>query len=193
MRYSSQYVHHYLYLQYERETIVQYFSPISLNSFPTMASHQGVITLALTVVLLALSSLIYGAILHVRPTSTNTSCPTQPCHTLSEYAQDSGQYFNDSNLTPQFLPGNHTVNVDLTITSIYQLEILGNSSTLVPTRIVCSPNAEFAFRNISKIRIDGLAFVACARSHVVSDGPFTTYYGAYLQSVQAAEIFDCTF
>ena len=192
MRCSS-YVHHYLYFQHERETIVHTFSPISLNSFSTMASHQGVLTLVLTVVLLALPSLTYGVTLHVRPASTNTSCPTHPCHTLSEYAQYPGQYFNDSNLTLQFLPGNHTVNADLTITSIYQLEILGNSSALVPTRIVCSPNVGFAFRNICKMRINGLAFVACARSHVVSDSPFTTYYGAYLQSVQTAEIIDCTF
>ena len=158
-----------------------------------MASHQGVITLALAVVLLALPSLTDGVTLHVRPTSTNSSCPTQPCHTLSEYAQYPGRYFNDSNLTLQLLPGNHTVNANLTITSIYQLEILGHFSTLVPTRIVCSLNVGFTFRNISRMRIDCLAFVACARSQVVSDGPFTTYYGAYLQSVQAAEIIDCTF
>ena len=75
-------------------TIMLLVTTISLNRFPTMASHQGVLTLALTVVLLPLPSLTYGVTLHVTPTSTNTSCPTQPCHTLSEYAQDPGQYFN---------------------------------------------------------------------------------------------------
>jgi len=40
-----------------------------------MTSHQGMLSLALalpTVVLLALPSLLYGEILHVRPTSTST-------------------------------------------------------------------------------------------------------------------------
>ena len=39
--------------------------------------------------------------------------------------------------------------------------------------------------------IDGLAFVACARSSVINT--YTTYYGLHLQSVQTAEIIDCTF
>ena len=164
-----------------------------------MASHQGMITLALTVVLLAFPSLTYGVTLHVRPTSTNT-CPTHPCHSLSEYAQDPVQYFNNSNLTLQFLPGNHTFdafNASLIITSIHQLELLGNSSAMLPTRIVCSSHVGLTFNDISKVKIDGLAFIYCARSHVVQvsngDGSFTTYYGLYLHSVQTAEIIDCSF
>ena len=156
-----------------------------------MASHQGVLTLALTVVLLALPSLTYGITLHVRPTSTNTSCPTHPCQTLSEYAQDPGQYFNDSNLTLQFLPGNHTLDINLTITNIYQLEIHG---ALLPTKVVCDSLVGFTFSNIYRVSIDGLAFVACARSSVIHlYQTYTTYYGLHFQSVQRAEIIDCTF
>ena len=156
-----------------------------------MASHQGVLTLALTVVLLALPSLTCGVILHVRPTSTNTSCPTHPCHTLSEYAQNPGQYFNDSNLTLQFLPGNHTLDINVAITNIHKLEIHG---ALLPTKVVCDFHVGFTFSNIHRVSIDGLAFVACARSHVVQFSyPEKTYYGLHLQSVQMVEITDCTF
>ena len=159
-----------------------------------MASNQGVLTLALTVVLLALPSLTYGVTLHVTPTSTNTSCPTHPCHTLSEYAQDPGQYFNDSNLTLQFLPGTHTLNVNLTISNISQLEI---NNAVLPTKVVCNSNVGFTLMNISVVRIEGLAFVACARSGVVFDYIFSTlhatYYGLHFESVQMAEIIDCTF
>ena len=162
-----------------------------------MASHQGVLTLALTVVLLALPSPTYGVTLHVRPASTNTSCPTHPCHTLTEYAQGPEQYFNDSNLTLQFLPGTHTLNVNLTITNIHQLEIHG---AVLPSRVVCDSRVGFAFSNIYKVRIDGLAFVSCARSGMVHglstrthNGYYPTYYGLLLQSVQMAEIIDCTF
>ena len=157
-----------------------------------MASHKGVLTLAVTVVLLALPSLTHGETFHMRPTSSNASCPTHPCYTLSEYAQYLGQYFNGSNLTLEFLPGTHTLNVNVTIKSIHRLEILGNSSEVVPTRIVCSSYVGFAFSDIHKVRIDGLAFVACAGMGVVSN-LLTTYYGLHFQSVQTAEITDCTF
>ena len=155
-----------------------------------MTSHQGMLSLALTlstVVLLALPSLLYGEILHVRPTSSSTVCVTHPCHTLSEYAHLE-HYFNDSNLTLQFLPGNHTLDVNLTITSIHNLVVLGNSSAVVPTEIVCSSNVGIIFRDIPKVKIDGLAFSSCAqRSH------HSSTIGLYIQSVQTAEIIDCTF
>ena len=189
----------------------QYFFPISLNSFPTMASPQEVLTLALAVVLLAFPSLTYGVTLHVIPTSSNMSCSMDPCYTLSEYAEDPGQYFNDSNLTLQFLPGNHTLNVNLTITSIHRLELLGNSSAEVSIRVICNSSVGFTVKNyipvvrtdsfcvgltfmdISKMRINGLAFVSCTRPHMAQISEILTYYGLFLQSVQMTEIINCTF
>ena len=144
-----------------------------------MDFHQGMLTLTLVVVLT----------LHMRPT-TATACSTNPCHTLSEYAQDSGQYFNNSNLTLLFLPGNHTLDVNLTITSIYQLEIVGNSVAVAQTKVVCSSRVGIIFSNIHRVRIEGLAFVSCARAAVVQDDYFTTYYGLHFQSIQFAEIVD---
>ena len=126
----------------------------------------------------------------MRPTSTATACSTNPCHTLSEYAQDSGQYFNNSNLTLLFLPGNHTLDVNLTITGIYQLEIVGNSVAVAQTKVVCSSRVGIIFSNIHRVRIEGLAFVSCARAAVVQDDYFTTYYGLHFQSIQFAEIVD---
>ena len=156
-----------------------------------MASHQGVLTLALTVVLLALPSLTYGVTLHVRPASTKTSCPAHPCQTLSEYAQNPGKYFNDSNLTLQFLPGNHTLDINLTIKNIHKLEIHG---ALLPTKVVCDFHVGFTFSKIHRVSIDGLAFVACAaRRDIYIHRTYTTYYGLHLQSVPMAEIIDCTF
>ena len=168
---------------------------VSLNSIPAMISQEEMLSLVLIVVLLVLPSRTYGEILHVRPTSANTSCPTQPCHTLSEYAQNLEQYFNESNLKLQFLPGNPTLNVNLTITSIHQLEMLGNASAVVPTRIACSSNVGFAFRDTSDVKIDTLVFVSCARSYVTRAGDdyLTTYYGLHLRLVQRTEIIGCTF
>ena len=164
-----------------------------------MASYQGVFTLALTVVLLALPSLTYGETLYVRPTSANTSCPTHPCHTLSEYAQDPGQYFNDTNLTLQFLPGNHSLDLNVTITSIHQLEILGDSSAVVPTRVVCYSSFGFILKDIIKMKIEGLAFISCATGNATKYVAKKSFYlytlpnGVRLQSVQMTVITNCTF
>ena len=161
-----------------------------------MATHHRAFTLALAMVLLALPSLTYEVTLHVRPTSTNTSCSTHPCHILSEYAQNHQQYFNHSNITLQFLPGSHTLSVNLTIANLHSVEILGDSSAIIPTRVTCSFSVGFTFRDISNVRISVLAFVSCARPFVawmVGDHHFTTYFGLYLQSVQTTEIVGCTF
>ena len=175
---DSDIIGYYLLLQYCY--LPQQVPP---NGFP-----PGFLTLALTVVLLALPSLTCGVTLHVRPTSTNISCPTHPCQTLAEYAQDPGQYFSDSNLTLHFLPGNHTLGINLTITNISQLEIHG---AVLPTRVVCDSHVGFAFSNIHRMSIDGLSFVSCARSGYTDH--YKTYYGLHLLSVPMAEIIDCTF
>ena len=95
----------------------------------------------------------------------------------------------------QFLPGNHTLDVNLNITSIHQLEILSNSSAVGPSKVVCSFSVGITLSNISVVKIDGLTFVSCAKFHVqqLVNHHVTTYYGLYLQSVQTAEIIDCTF
>ena len=67
---------------------------------------------------------------------------------------------------------------------------------MVPTRVVCDSNDGFTFRNISVVKIEGLAFVACAKSIIFQNLNgllFTIYYGLYLQSVQMVEIIDCIF
>ena len=157
-----------------------------------MASHQEVFSLALTMVLVVLPSLTCGVTLYVRP--SNTSCPTHPCHTLSEYVQDPGQYFNHSNLTLKFLPGNHTLVVNVNITSIHQLEILANSSAVVPTRVVCNFNAGFVFKKIIEMRIDGLTFISCATGYAIRKRRFYKMpCGLCLQLLRMTEIIDTTF
>ena len=95
----------------------------------------------------------------------------------------------------QFLPGNHTLDVNLSITSIHQLEILSNSSAVGPSKVVCSSNVGITLSNISVVNIDGLTFVSCAKFHVqqLVNHHVTIYYGLYLRSIQTAEIIDCTF
>ena len=133
-----------------------------------MASHQEMLTLVLMVTLVVGPS--SGTMLTVTPSSTNMTCPTEnTCLTLSEYAQHHSEYFNHSNITLQFLPGNHTLDVDLTITSIQTqyLEILGNTTSPTPSTVICSRKVGFAFRDISDVRVTDMAFISCGSRYLV--------------------------
>jgi len=161
-----------------------------------MAPYQGTLTLVVSVLLQILFSLTCGGILYVRPTSTNTSCPTYPCHTLSEYAQHHANYLHNSIVTLQFLPGIHTLSTNLDIDNIKQLEFLGHPSTIT-TMIVCRPYFGFAFSNISEVRITSLAFISCARKYQIldldNDDIHNISLGVYLEMIQMTEIVNCKF
>ena len=136
----------------------------------TMASHQGMLTLVLMVTLVVGPS--SGTMLTVTPSSTNVTCPTEnTCLTLSEYAQNHLEYFNHSNITLQFLPGNHTLDVNLTITSIQTqyLEILGNTTSPTPSTITCTDSHKvgFEFRDILEVTVSDMTFISCGRGYQI--------------------------
>ena len=169
----------------------------STNHFVSNTSPSGkMLILALTVALLVLPSLNCMEIYYIRP-SANTTCPTHPCYTLSVYAEHNHSHFKTRTL--QFLPGDHALDLNITTQNIQQLEIIGSSSAGIPTRVVCSSNVGFAFRDISNVKVNGLAFVSCARifrnfNHDPSlRVNYISHYSLYLESVVMTEITDCTF
>ena len=173
--------------------LAMYSSAYSTNLFVSNISQSGeMLTLALTVALLVLPSLNHAEIYYIRP-SVSTTCSMHPCYTLSVYAEHHHHHFK--NITLQFLPGDHALDVNITTEKIQQLEIIGNSSEVIPTRVICSSNVGFAFRYISKVKVNGLAFISCAR---ISRDPSLTHtyiphYALYLESVLMTVIADCTF
>ena len=122
---------------------------------------------------------------YVIPTP-DTPCPGEPCHTLSEYV--AGQYFHNLpvNTIMEFLPGNHTLEQNISVTNLTRLALHGNSASLPETTswIVCTWPAGFVFTNISELHISAMAFISCGHSGsaVVS-----------MMLVQQSEISDCTF
>ena len=171
---------------------VHIFPPATLSM---MTPHQSVLTLVLTVIVLALPST--GTILTVQPNST-TPCDNEPCFTLSEYVQNGSKYFNTSNITLQFLPGNHILDSNLTIADIQHLNILGNGSSPTPSRVECTgSNVGFEFRNISEVRVRDVTFTSCERSHTIyfrrSKLEKSAYYAVRFESVQHIEVIDCVF
>ena len=101
---------------------------------------------------------------YVRPTEpTDTSCPAQPCLTLSQYISNSDLYFK-SNTVFKFLPGLHHANQTLDMRNVenvsLQGEQKGSSHPIVMMEIHCSSYdcAGFYFENIDNLIISSLNF-----------------------------------
>ena len=61
---------------------------------------------------------------YVRPTEpTNTSCPAQPCLTLSQYINDSDHYFI-SNTAFLFLSGIHCIDTPVIIEDVHNISLV---------------------------------------------------------------------
>ena len=97
----------------------------------------------------------------VKPTP-DTPCPSEPCFTLSEYAQGAGPPFT-SNITMLFLPGDHRLYNDIEISNITSFTMVGDSATLldITRNIVCTSPAAFIFQNISYLKIHALELSYC--------------------------------
>ena len=100
---------------------------------------------------------------YVRPTDpTDTSCPAQPCLTLSQYISDSDLYFK-SNTVFKFLPGLHHTNQTLDMQSVENVSLEGDPDSnylMVMVDVHCSSQdcAGFRFHNISNLIIHSLNF-----------------------------------
>ena len=60
--------------------------------------------------------------------STNASCPSQPCATLSQYWLHNGTLPVVSNVEYHFLPGEHHVPANMVLQNLYNLSIIGTVS-----------------------------------------------------------------
>ena len=101
---------------------------------------------------------------YVTPTP-ETPCPGEPCHTLSEYVAQVGEYFTSYTML-MFLSGNHTLEKSVSIEKQINLSLIGDSSSLpqVTSRIICSQPASINFYNTSNLVISSLAFISCGKS-----------------------------
>ena len=135
--------------------------------------------------LMLLTSCSAQSTYYITPT-TDTPCPGEPCHTLSEYV--AGQYFNNVpvNTTMEFLPGNHTLEQTISVTNLTWVTLHGDSSSLpeVTSRIECTWPAGFVFTNIAELHISVLAFISCGHHNSAA---------VTITSVWQSDISDCTF
>ena len=100
---------------------------------------------------------------YVRPTEpTDTSCPAQPCLTLSQYISNSDLYFK-SNTVFKFLPGLHHANQTLDMQSVENVSLEGDQNSshpMVMMDIHCLSHncAGFLFQNITNLTVHSLNF-----------------------------------
>ena len=95
---------------------------------------------------------------YVRPTEpTDTSCPAQPCLTLSQYISNSALYFK-SNTVFKFLPGLHHVNQTLDMHRVENVSLEGEQDH--PTVMIDIYSSHicigFYFKNIDNLTIHSL-------------------------------------
>ena len=104
-----------------------------------------------TLLLLFLLSLSFPAllpagaatVLYVKPTK-DTPCPSEPCHTLDEYAQNATRYFV-SDTAIEFLPGTYNLSKPLHISGINNLSLLVRNGTRNATVIWISRSEALHF------------------------------------------------
>ena len=124
----------------------------------------------------------------VTPTATSCSfCPhnSTHCATLSEYAQEAEQYFT-SNITMVFLPGDHTLDRNITVANVTRLTMRGESSSGNIATVVRNGSVGFSFTNMVNFNILFLAFTSYNRSWSYGSHPASNSV-LLLQSTQCAK------
>ena len=90
-----------------------------------------------------------------------------------------------------FLPGDHTLDANITVANVDRLTMRGESSSGKIATVICSGPVGLSFTSIVEFKMCSLAFTSCSRLFVLY---YNYVYGAmYLQSTQYAELVNCSF
>ena len=89
-----------------------------------------------------------------------------------------------------FLPGDHTLDTNITVANVTRLTMHGESSSgRIPT-VVCNGPVGFSFTSMVDFRVHSLLFTACSRDF--SD-PLASKYALLLDMIEVAELVNCSF
>ena len=134
----------------------------------------------------------------VTPTATScSSCPhnSTNCATLCEYAREAELYFT-SNTTMVFLPGDHTLDTNITVANVASLTMRGESSSDNRATVVCDGLVGLSFTSMVELKIHSLAFTSCSRRYLTMLPGFSPgfyHVAVYLQSTQYTGLVNCSF
>ena len=86
-----------------------------------------------------------------------------------------------------FLPGDHTLDMNITVANISSLTMCGESSSGYVATVVCNGSVGLSFTSMVDFKIHSLTFTSCGRS-------FDTYkYALLLESTEYTELVNCSF
>ena len=103
-------------------------------------------------------------ILYVMPdNSTNTSCTSQPCATLSQYLLDDGSLPNVENVEYHFLPGEHHVPTNIVLKNLHNFSIVGivNKRSLQVVLVGCFHSHILKIYTSHYVNIRNVMFKRC--------------------------------
>ena len=89
-----------------------------------------------------------------------------------------------------FLPGDHTLEMNITVANVDRLTMCGESSSDNLPTVVCNGVVGLSFTNMVDFKVHSLAFTACSRDF--SD-PLASKYALLLDMVELAEQVNCSF
>ena len=107
------------------------------------------------------------SLLYVKPTE-DTKCPSEPCHTLDEYVNETHhhEYFPYNNTVMKFLPGTHNLSEVFQFHGATNLTLEATDSTVNGTLLSCSDNHQsLNFTHGSQISIQWLSIMNCHSKH----------------------------
>ena len=118
-------------------------------------------------------------ILYVMPdNSTNTSCTSQPCATLSQYLLDDGSLLNVENVEYHFLPGEHHIPTNIVLKNLHNFSIVGiiNKRSLQVVLIGCFHSHVLTIYTSHYVNIRNVMFKRCYNPQLQPYMYFTSLY-----------------
>ena len=93
-----------------------------------------------------------------------------------------------------FLPGDHTLDMNITVANISSLTMCGESSSGYIATVVCNGSVGLSFTSMVDFKIQSLTFLSCGRSSDKNVLKQSLYkYTLLLESIEYVELANCSF
>ena len=156
---------------------------------PMMGSHFH--STCVLVLLIFSAGLSRGQVFYISP-SHDTSCPRQPCSTLSELASNTSVCVNNSDVTLVFLSGNHILDRKLILSDANNISITTMEENVT---VQCrGESVRFEVSSTSIFSLHGLQFIGCGGNSVTQVIQFILQYTIFqgLETTSTALILNDT-
>ena len=114
----------------------------------------------------------------ITPFINDSSCQSEACFTLSQFANVRIST-EDANITLIVLPGNHSLDTDLSLTDLTDLLVTPwYSHQAEPPKIFCSISARLYVERVSMVHVVGMELIGCQIINISSTEHF--FFGMFV-------------